>query len=105
MISKNGEGDVTARRIKANHASLVGAGVHATSSLEAANLYCHAGEKGFNVAKRLGIGKYGHIDSLGQVKIGSIFSNMQDLPQLEETESDFTLAKFQGAIKAFEDLK
>ena len=98
LISKDGRGDIAARRIKANHATLAGSGVQATSSLEAANLYCNAGDKGFKVAKRLGIGKYGHVDSLGQVKIGSVFSQMQDLPQIGEHTSDFSLTEFQGAI-------
>ena len=74
-------GTITARRIKANDASLVGTGIQATSSLEAAHLYCHAGDNGLTVNKRLGISKYGHIDSVGQVKIGSIFSHMRDLPE------------------------
>ena len=57
------------------------------------------------MAKRLGIGKYGHVDSLGPVKIGSIFSTMQHLPEIELTDSDLSLAKFQGAIGKSGDIK
>ena len=45
--------------MKANDAHLSGKGIQAGSSLEAAHLYCNAGENGMTVNKRLGISKYG----------------------------------------------
>ena len=52
-------GSVTTRRMKANDAHLSGKGIQTGSSLEAAHLYCNAGENGMTVNKRLGISKYG----------------------------------------------
>lgn len=72
-----------------------------TSSLEAGDLKCHAGSGGFIVNKRIGIGKIGRIDSIGRVKIGSIFSKMRDLPEIVPyTENDTSIEKFLASLEA-----
>lgn len=53
---KTVDGDITLRRMKTNDCLLRGNKVHVTSSLEAARLKCEAGQHGFSVGKRLGIG-------------------------------------------------
>ena len=68
---------VSARRVKADEADFSGRGVQITSSMEAAHLNCQAGEDGFLVQKRLGLGRKGRVDSTGKIKIGSVFSMMR----------------------------
>ena len=82
--------------MKANDAHLEGKGIQARSSLEAAYLYCSAGDNGLTVGKRLGISKHGHIDSHGKVKVGSLFSYMRDIQEIKKnsSSSDLSLSSF-----------
>lgn len=68
------------------------------SSLESANLSCIAGELGFIVKKRLGVGNFANIKSNGPIKIGSCFSNMANLPEKEIASKDMTLGQFSYSV-------
>ena len=82
--------------MKANDAHLAGKGIQASSSMEAAHLYMSAGDNGLTINKRLGISNYGHIDSIGLVKIGAVFSYMKDLQDLKLNPcgSELSLSSF-----------
>lgn len=87
-------GTVTARRIKADDCFIQSQGIEILSSLESANLDCKAGELGFLVKKRLGVGNFGTIQSQGKIKIGSCFSNMAHLPEKQPFSDDMSLENF-----------
>ena len=87
--------------MKTDDATLNGQAVQITSSIEAAKLNCTAGLGGFSVSKRIGIGNKARIDSVGRIKIGSVFSNMRELPEvgdLKQAVVDLTLERFLSDI-------
>ena len=101
-------GGVTARRLKADKCSLIG-GLHVqvTSSLEAGEFFCQAGEGGFSVGRKLGIQQQGLIESQGKVKIGSIFSKMSDLTKatVATKSEDFGQETFMTQMAEQESVK
>ena len=75
-------GGVTARKMRCDECDIKAHNqVQIISSLEAGQLTCSAGQGGFSVGKRFGIGKKGRVDSAGRIKIGSIFSKMRDIAE------------------------
>ena len=77
---------------------MIGTGVEITSSLETAKGKCDAGELGMIVKKRLGVGNFAQIRSLGPLQVGSVFSNMANLPNLTGIV-DQSLDAFVAAIE------
>jgi len=102
LISRNGT--VTARRIKADDCYLEAKGVEILSSLEAADLAVVAGDLGLIVKKRMGVNNFASVKSRGPVKIGSLFSNMANLPTVTGS-SDTSSEAFEAAIKSAVDSK
>jgi hypothetical protein len=50
------------------------------------------------VKKRLGVGNFAFIKSLGKIKIGSCFSNMANLPEKQPLSNDMSLVTFNEAV-------
>ena len=79
---------MTTRRLRSDECYLQGEGVQVSSSLESRLLDINAGSNGFLVNKRLGVGEKATCNSLGKVKIGSVFSNMARLPDRVELHTE-----------------
>ena len=84
------QGLINVRRLRADQCTLEGSGVNISSSLEALHLKVKAGERGFQVGKRLGLNEDAHIESEGEIRIGSLFCMMRNLP-VPDKSRDFSL--------------
>jgi len=62
---------------------------------------CYAGEDGFIVNKRFGVANSGRVDSVGKVRIGSVFAQMAHLPVVDHTHlgEDLSLEKFLSLVE------